>query len=224
MCILTLAGRELYLYVTSLDSVSQKASQFASHLVNHWRQNGMNEALYSLSLPPPPPKKKRLSAFGYRLRNQSFCNMNSRPLWVHLKLYFSTIQRRSHSIWSSIQEEMGIFIKNVMGPFLLSFGTWMILASTWMKIFCSQQLFKLCAYRFNKCCSENKVIIMMINEALIAITIIADKNKTVTSFSNHFKWVWNCSLCFANLPFVKIWMEGTYDIPYKNPCFFVTPE
>ena len=23
---------------------------------------------------------------------------------------------------------------------------------------------------------------------------------------------------------VKIWMEGTYDMPYKNPYFFVTTE
>ena len=29
------------------------------------------------------------------------------------------------------------------------------------------------------------------------------------SFSNHFKRVWHCSLCFTSLPSVKIWREGT---------------
>ena len=38
---------------------------------------------------------------------------------------------------------------------------------------------------------------------------------------NHSKGVWN-SLCSVSLLSVKIWMEGTYDMPYKNPYFFVT--
>ena len=29
------------------------------------------------------------------------------------------------------------------------------------------------------------------------------------------------SLCSVNLPSVKTWMEGTYDIPYKTLYFFV---
>ena len=30
------------------------------------------------------------------------------------------------------------------------------------------------------------------------------------------------SLCSASLFSVKTWMEGTHDMPYKNPYFFVT--
>ena len=33
-----------------------------------------------------------------------------------------------------------------------------------------------------------------------------------------------CSLCSVSLLSVNIWKEGTYDMPYKNPYFFVTPE
>ena len=33
-----------------------------------------------------------------------------------------------------------------------------------------------------------------------------------------------CSLCSVSLLSVKIWMEGAYDRPYKNPYFFVTTD
>ena len=32
------------------------------------------------------------------------------------------------------------------------------------------------------------------------------------------------SLCSASLFSVKTWREGTHDMPYKNPYFFVTTE
>ena len=32
------------------------------------------------------------------------------------------------------------------------------------------------------------------------------------------------SLCSASPCFVKTWIEGIYDMPYKNPYFFVTTE
>ena len=31
--------------------------------------------------------------------------------------------------------------------------------------------------------------------------------------------MWNCLLCFLSFLSVKHWSEGTYDRPYKNPCF-----
>ena len=33
-----------------------------------------------------------------------------------------------------------------------------------------------------------------------------------------------CSLCSVSLLSVKIWMEGTYDMPSKNAYFFATTE
>ena len=38
---------------------------------------------------------------------------------------------------------------------------------------------------------------------------------------NHSKGVWNSVFIVWWSSFVKIWMEGTYDMPYKNPYFFV---
>ena len=44
------------------------------------------------------------------------------------------------------------------------------------------------------------------------------------SFSNNLTCQWNCSLYIMSLPSVKAWKEGTYDIPCKNPSFFMTTE
>ena len=46
-------------------------------------------------------------------------------LWL-----FSTIQWRPHLIWPSSHKEIWIFAKQVIGPFLPSFVTWMYVAST----------------------------------------------------------------------------------------------
>ena len=66
---------------------------------------------------------------------------------------------------------------------------------------------------------NDRTIIIMINEALPAIPIIVYTNKTVALKKNYFKRVWNCSLCFLSFLFVKHLSEGTYDLPYKTPCF-----
>ena len=47
-------------------------------------------------------------------------------------------------------------------------------------------------------------------------SFIVDSNKTETSFSNHSKGVWSCSLCFVSLASVKTWMEGAYDMPHTH--------
>ena len=65
---------------------------------------------------------------------------------------------------------------------------------------------------------NDRTIIIMINEALPAIPIIV-YTKQNSSFFNYFKRVWNCLLCFLSFLSVKHWSEGTYDRPYKNPCF-----
>ena len=44
--------------------------------------------------------------------------------------YFPTIQWRPHLIWPSSHKEIWIFVKQVIGPFIPSFVTWMYVAST----------------------------------------------------------------------------------------------
>ena len=91
--------------------------------------------------PPPPPQKKEEEeeriqpAFGYRLGGggESFSKMNSHTeLWNYN--YFSTSQWRPRPIWSNNHEEIWIFVKHVMSPFLQSFVTLMFMASAEIKM------------------------------------------------------------------------------------------
>ena len=83
--------------------------------------------------PPPPPhkkkKKKIQSAFGYRLRKNPLWNLKNQIRLSNYD-YFSTIQWRPHLIWPNGHKEIWIFVKQVIGPFLPSFVTWMYVAST----------------------------------------------------------------------------------------------
>ena len=56
---------------------------------------------------------------------------------------------------------------------------------------------------------------------MYCITIIADKNKEVTSFPYHSKKL-EFILCIVSRQFVKTWTKWTLDILYKNSHFFVT--
>ena len=86
--------------------------------------------LYRLS-----PKKLQ-SAFWYRLWKNPLWNLkNQTRLWNYD--YFSTIQWRPHLIWPCCHKEIWIFVRQVIGPFLPSFVTWMYVVSTFR--LCSQK-------------------------------------------------------------------------------------
>ena len=69
------------------------------------------------------------SAFGYRLRKNPLLNLQSQTrLWNYDN--FSTIQWKPHLIWPCSDKEIWIFVKQVIGPFLPSFVTWMYVAFT----------------------------------------------------------------------------------------------
>ena len=80
------------------------------------------------------PFKKLQSSFGYLLRKKWYCNM-----WSHTGLwnpnYFSISHWRlkTFAIWSSSHEEIRIFVKHVMGPFLHLFVTWIFLIKPFIK-------------------------------------------------------------------------------------------
>ena len=74
-------------------------------------------------------KKKIQSAFGYRLQKNPLWNQkNLTGLWNYN--YFPTIQWRPHLIWPSSHKEIWILVRQVIGPFLPSFVTWMYVDST----------------------------------------------------------------------------------------------
>ena len=99
--------------------------------------------------------KKIQSAFGYRFQKNPLWNLkNQTRLWNYD--YFSTIQWRPHLIWPSSNKEIWIFVKQVIGPFLPSFVTWMYIGFHRQFVFTKDRLaniFKFHAYLSNESCS-----------------------------------------------------------------------
>ena len=100
--------------------------------------------------------QKLQSAFGYRLRKNPLWNLkNQTKLWNYD--YLSTIQWRPHLIWPSSHKEIWIFVKQIIGPFLPSFVTWMYVASMHRQIVFTKHrlanIFIFHAYLSNKGCS-----------------------------------------------------------------------
>ena len=82
------------------------------------------------------PKKITIGIWVSIVKEPFMESKNQTRLWNYD--YFSTIQWRPHLIWPSSHKEIWIFVKQVIGPFLPSFVTWMYVASTGR--LCSQKI------------------------------------------------------------------------------------
>ena len=87
---------------------------------------------------PPPKKKKKKKLIQINKYNRHLgidCERTLYGIWTIKPDYETitilfTIQWRPHRIWPSSNKEMWIFVKQIIGPFLPSFVTWMYGAST----------------------------------------------------------------------------------------------